>query len=429
MKRFTILFLLLSGMFAVLSGQGAGVAEVVAPAPFNLLEPADGSHILFTSPTEMVTLRWEDVLELGEGSEDPERYYILRPALDPALTLEFEDDILWESQLIVPASDIGFVFRFMELLSGSKVDTVTIYWTVAAVDEDGTTWASDTFHVNFSIDNEPPLADFSLIGPEDASTVGVLLGEDTPLEGSIPFTWNPTTDPDVDTVYYFWVMSNVYPLPDILTFFEGDGENGDNESVGILNQGRWSIGGNPGKRAASEEDPILLILPSGEFDSGSEWEFGGIESYLNLPYEIAYYWILGGMPGERLMYWTVIATDGFGIIHWVSAGDTLSVTLKTLATSVDGTTPGIPSEYALAQNYPNPFNPTTQIQFALPERTHTKLSVYTLLGQEVMRLIDGEIEAGTHETVLDATSLPSGVYIYRIQAGNFTESKRLVLMR
>ncbi len=90
---------------------------------------------------------------------------------------------------------------------------------------------------------------------------------------------------------------------------------------------------------------------------------------------------------------------------------------------------GLPAEFSLSQNYPNPFNPTTIIKFALPKSVLTKLAVYDLLGRKVKTLIDGVLQAGYHEVSFNAIDLSNGVYFYRIQAGNFTETKKLIVLK
>lgn len=90
---------------------------------------------------------------------------------------------------------------------------------------------------------------------------------------------------------------------------------------------------------------------------------------------------------------------------------------------------GIPTEYSLGQNYPNPFNPTTRIRFGLPQRSFTTLAVYDLLGREVQTLISKELGAGYHEIEFDARNFPSGIYFYKIQSGNYTSTKKMVLLK
>jgi hypothetical protein len=93
-----------------------------------------------------------------------------------------------------------------------------------------------------------------------------------------------------------------------------------------------------------------------------------------------------------------------------------------------GSTP-LPAQYRLGQNFPNPFNPSTTIEFSIPKSQFVSLKVFNALGQEVAVLVDGTLAAGNHSVSFDARQLPSGVYFYRISAGTFVESKKMVLMK
>ena len=79
--------------------------------------------------------------------------------------------------------------------------------------------------------------------------------------------------------------------------------------------------------------------------------------------------------------------------------------------------------------YPNPFNPQTTIRYGLPEASYVKLVVYDVLGRQVRVLVDGAREAGTHEVTFDASSLPSGMYVYRIEAGPYAATRTMLLMK
>lgn len=103
--------------------------------------------------------------------------------------------------------------------------------------------------------------------------------------------------------------------------------------------------------------------------------------------------------------------------------------LGSLLVNVDNNTGNIPATFTLMQNYPNPFNPSTTIRYGLPERSSVKIEVFNTIGQRVATLVDTELEAGFHDVTFDASSLTSGVYIYRIQAGSYVESKKLMLIK
>ncbi|RKZ00070.1 MAG: hypothetical protein DRQ13_01145 [Ignavibacteriae bacterium] len=89
----------------------------------------------------------------------------------------------------------------------------------------------------------------------------------------------------------------------------------------------------------------------------------------------------------------------------------------------------LPKEYKLFQNYPNPFNPTTTIKYQIPELSFVTLKVYDVLGNEIAILVNGEKPAGSYEVEWDAFSLPSSIYFYRLQAGDFIQTKKMVLIK
>ncbi len=102
--------------------------------------------------------------------------------------------------------------------------------------------------------------------------------------------------------------------------------------------------------------------------------------------------------------------------------------IPTNITETQPSTP-LPKEYALSQNYPNPFNPVTEIKYALSKDSYVKLEVYNVVGQKVATLVNGEQKAGYKTVRWDAGSFSSGIYFYRLQAGSYTEIKKMVLMK
>lgn len=89
----------------------------------------------------------------------------------------------------------------------------------------------------------------------------------------------------------------------------------------------------------------------------------------------------------------------------------------------------VPKEYFLKQNYPNPFNPVTNIEFSVPEAGFVKLAVYNILGEEVSVLVNENLKTGSFRVDFNASSLPSGVYFYRLQAPEFTETRKMILVK
>jgi hypothetical protein len=89
----------------------------------------------------------------------------------------------------------------------------------------------------------------------------------------------------------------------------------------------------------------------------------------------------------------------------------------------------IPGEYILYQNYPNPFNPSTTIKYSIPELSRVTLKVFNVLGEEVTTLVNEEKIAGNYSIEFNASNLPSGVYFYRLQAGSFTETKKMLILK
>ncbi len=107
----------------------------------------------------------------------------------------------------------------------------------------------------------------------------------------------------------------------------------------------------------------------------------------------------------------------------------VSITSETTSIETKDDGRGTMDEFALLQNYPNPFNPSTQIRFSLLTTHHARLTVYDILGREVAVLVDGMMQAGTHQTTFDGSNLSSGVYLVRLQAGDQVRTMRMLLMK
>ncbi len=89
----------------------------------------------------------------------------------------------------------------------------------------------------------------------------------------------------------------------------------------------------------------------------------------------------------------------------------------------------VPAAFKLSQNYPNPFNPVTTINYSIPSNGNVQLKVYDILGREVASLVNETKTPGNYKVNFNANNLASGVYFYRLQAGNFIQTKKMILMK
>ena len=113
---------------------------------------------------------------------------------------------------------------------------------------------------------------------------------------------------------------------------------------------------------------------------------------------------------------------------WLGTGDGLFVVQNPL-TDINSFESSLSTEIILHPNYPNPFNPSTTISFKLPIESNVSLVVYDQLGQEITELIDRKLKAGYHEIDFKNISLSSGIYFYRIKAGDYVKTKKMILMK
>ena len=111
------------------------------------------------------------------------------------------------------------------------------------------------------------------------------------------------------------------------------------------------------------------------------------------------------------------------------AGAAYLFSLDDPSTAVEEDENALPASYVLAQNYPNPFNQRTRIAYALLAPKRVLITVYDLLGREVATLAEGLKQAGRHEVVFEAGTLPSGTYFYRMVAGTYTETRMMFVLK
>jgi hypothetical protein len=165
------------------------------------------------------------------------------------------------------------------------------------------------------------------------------------------------------------------------------------------------------------------------------WTYGGVlqgqptsEMYPNVAQRLEY--DAGANVCRAHILYLNDVTNGCSLFDG-TPGDDAYLVYKTFEIPIVGVEDDevAPVTFALEQNYPNPFNPATTIKFSLPERADVSLKVYDMLGREVAELINGVTEAGQHEVDFNATDLASGMYVYTIKAGEFTSSKKMMLLK
>jgi len=137
-------------------------------------------------------------------------------------------------------------------------------------------------------------------------------------------------------------------------------------------------------------------------------------------------WSLSSSPVSEKFYCVNFINNETG---WIGGSNGLVLSTGLLNIGINHIGNSVPKQYLLHQNYPNPFNPVTNIKFDIPQRSNVKISVYDILGKEISVLVNEELNTGTFEVNWDASNFPSGVYFYKIETEDYSESKKMVLVK
>ena len=199
----------------------------------------------------------------------------------------------------------------------------------------------------------------------------------------------------------------------------------------------WTAVGDDGVIAGGPAWSYEIRVAYGEFDAETfDWETAAVlpgvpdpsapaekESYTATEYVY---------PTSTRMTFALVVVDWNGNMSMVS-NVAVSLTWEDIINGVEEESK-LPEEFALAQNYPNPFNPSTAISFELPKATHVKLEVWSTTGQKITTLVDGQFSAGSHNVHWNAVDsrgmkVASGVYFYRLETPEFTNIKKMTLMK
>lgn len=137
---------------------------------------------------------------------------------------------------------------------------------------------------------------------------------------------------------------------------------------------------------------------------------------------------LSGLIGFQSPFVYALASSGTNLFAVIN-GTVWRRPLSEMITRVDRSSIDEATHFSLNQNYPNPFNPSTKISFTLPSKSYVSLKVIDLIGREVATIVSEEMSPGTYTRQWNAGTMSSGIYFYRLQAGSFTETKKLILLR
>jgi hypothetical protein len=132
--------------------------------------------------------------------------------------------------------------------------------------------------------------------------------------------------------------------------------------------------------------------------------------------------ILSSTVGEPFIGKAVSSANQHNIGFWY-------VYKQSTITSVEEEQETPPTEFKLEQNFPNPFNPATTIKYAVPIRSNVLIKIYNIVGEEVAKLVNEEKEQGWYSLVFESSGLASGIYIYRMQAGNYISTRKMTLIK
>lgn len=246
------------------------------------------------------------------------------------------------------------------------------------------------------------------------------------IQSSMKFNWN---------AYIWWYLKRYYS-------FIGEGDQGTSSGE-ILKRGyafsQFSRFIRPGSVRIETQDPIIrgylnvsttayidssnvVIVAINAETSAKELTFtieGGTISMLNR-------YVTSQTQNVEQLDDVEVSDNRFTVTLEAKSVTTFSSTLPPVSNEVVSSIPG---SYELSQNYPNPFNPSTVISFQLPVSGGIKLEVFDMLGRKVAALVDERVAAGFHQVSFDASHLPSGIYIYRLRAGDTVLSRRMTLIK
>ena len=301
----------------------------------------------------------------------------------------------WSEETKLTASD-GAVYDFF----GWSVSLSDDYALIGADGDDDNGEVSGSAYI-FYFDGSNWSEQVKLTASD--GTVGDLFGSSVSLSGDYALIGAHDDGDNGDASGSAYVYARSVSVPDqVILVSPGDGAIVTVDSVGFL----WH-------QSAPVADYYWLELSNDSLFTNPQVDSTLVDTAT----------VVTALQTNQTYYWKVSAHNDAG---WGEFSEVWNFTV--LLTGVENQEE-VPGEFSLSQNYPNPFNPSTTIRYGLPEKAHVRFEVFNLLGQQVALLVDGDEEAGWHEAGFGSQGLASGVYVYRIRAGDFVATKKLILLR
>jgi hypothetical protein len=401
-------------LFAFLIFIGSSLYSQV-PNPPTLLSPPDSSVV-----TLPVLLDWNDVATATsyriQISDNP---YFTEPSI--------VDEVTTVSQ---------YLFNITKLDRGTKY-----YWRVNATNLGGTSQWTSVWR--FIVGILPPIPDPpTLISPTDSSTIPVtnFLFDWSNVSGATTYRIQISTSSNFGTLFVNIVTTAsqyTHTTPSFsyntMYYWRVNATNAGGTS-------QWSSVWWFFTAPAPPQPPTLLYPPNSSVNipltPTLDWtDVTGASSYkvsistspqfdtIVIPSQVT-------IPPGKLnyyttYYWHVAAINNGGQSAWSSMYNFCTIN----SIGINQISIEIPTEYKLYNNYPNPFNPLTNIKYQITNNKFTSLKVYDVLGKEVETLVNERQSPGTYEVRFDGSNMPSGIYFYTLRSGDFTDTKRMLMIK
>ena len=405
--------------YDVVMGIEGEYALQAPPAPL-LVNPTNGAPDVSNNPT----LIWENIdlaitynLEVSENSDMSNPVVSETGIIDTmtSVLLEYKTEYFWRvrGENNAGEGDWSAVWSFTAIeekpetpVLATPVDGAQniIVDTVFAWDE---AERAESYLIQISVDPDFTAIEFSQQGITDTEIEVTGLSHETTYYWRIAAV-NSGGQTDWSDIWSFTTIVATADAP--LLVSPGDGA--ENIAVDTMLVWEETEGADSYNIQVSKANDFSDFVVEEDSLSGLSYDIDGLESLTTY-------------------YWRVRAANKAGYSNW---SEVWSFTTYDI-TSVRELADNIPDKFNLEQNYPNPFNPATTIRFALPKAATVQLEIYNMLGQRVATLINGEhYTAGTYEAIWDArddtgNEVSSGLYIYRISAGEYMNVKRMVFMK